>query len=149
MGSVFNVVNLSVINNTVDGSDVRKDAWIFWGTWLLPKVCRGLPLLKTKKTRHYNTVSSHPSRYVRSDVATIVRFPRIFCALSHTSKQLPDGLKGYYRPSTDLHLDQLASLDHAFGITEPVLPISSGFSSFPVWLSRYHCYYGVEFHEQK
>ncbi|KRY92144.1 hypothetical protein T4D_8317 [Trichinella pseudospiralis] len=43
MGSVFNVVNLSVINNTVDGSDVRKDAWIFWGTWLLPKVCRGLP----------------------------------------------------------------------------------------------------------
>ncbi|KRY64936.1 hypothetical protein T4D_14537, partial [Trichinella pseudospiralis] len=31
MGSVFNVVNLSVINNTVDGSDVRKEAWIFWG----------------------------------------------------------------------------------------------------------------------
>ncbi|KRZ44038.1 hypothetical protein T4C_14164 [Trichinella pseudospiralis] len=37
MGSVFNVVNLSVINNTVDGSDVRMDAWIFWGTWLLRK----------------------------------------------------------------------------------------------------------------
>ncbi|KRY94092.1 hypothetical protein T4B_3130, partial [Trichinella pseudospiralis] len=45
MGSVFNVVNLSVINNTVDGSDVRMDAWIFGGTWLLRKVCRGLPLL--------------------------------------------------------------------------------------------------------
>ncbi|KRY92248.1 hypothetical protein T4D_12872 [Trichinella pseudospiralis] len=46
-------------------------------------------------------------------------------------------------------LDQLTSLDHAFGITEPVLPIRGGFSSFPVWLSRYHCCYGVEFHERK
>ncbi|KRY92189.1 hypothetical protein T4D_5425 [Trichinella pseudospiralis] len=70
---------------------------------------------KTKKTRHYNTVSSHPSRYVRSDVATIVRFPRIFCALSHTSKQLPDGLKGYYRPSTDLHVKDLSHVKGLYG----------------------------------
>ncbi|KRX25287.1 hypothetical protein T05_11465, partial [Trichinella murrelli] len=40
MGSVFNVVNLSVINNTGDGSDVRKESLDFLVTWLLPKVCR-------------------------------------------------------------------------------------------------------------
>ncbi|KRX50318.1 hypothetical protein T05_13557 [Trichinella murrelli] len=45
MGSVFNVVNLSVINNTVDGSDGKKASLDFLVTWLLPKVCRGLPLL--------------------------------------------------------------------------------------------------------
>ncbi|KRX30016.1 hypothetical protein T06_3025 [Trichinella sp. T6] len=37
MGSVFKGVNLSVINNTVDGSDVRKQSLDFLLTWLLPK----------------------------------------------------------------------------------------------------------------
>ncbi|KRY99787.1 hypothetical protein T4B_1761 [Trichinella pseudospiralis] len=49
MGSVFNVVNLSVINNTVDGSDVERRFGFFRGTWLLRKVCRGLPLLQWRR----------------------------------------------------------------------------------------------------
>ncbi|KRY39608.1 hypothetical protein T01_1190 [Trichinella spiralis] len=39
-------------------------------------------------------------------------------------------------------LDRLLSLEQVSGIEEPVLPLS-------VWLSRYHCCYGVEPHKRK
>ncbi|KRZ10310.1 hypothetical protein T4C_12644 [Trichinella pseudospiralis] len=43
------------------------DAWIFWGTWLLRKVCRGLPLLLIGHSRPYNNNSDIQSTNIKDE----------------------------------------------------------------------------------